>query len=425
MPFLFEDTDGAPGNSRGSINLQPDQDISLAASIAEPTIAAPTQEESTGEDVRLEFQKLNAAIMEENARIKRQCAELQQQNSALLKANSDLRFEVVDLRGDTTSETSSQITTLVVRIDRRREGTADMLMRDLDLLGFAGQYDYCYVPRTRKGTKGYAFVNMTEAVYAQRFNDCVEMLQDPKLDCLQLACLDKTTAPQEARIQGRDANLRNLWFIFKGMWPAHDCVPFVRVDGTMKQVLPWDYLDEEPPEANNNAPQTLCLRGIPYAVGPVEMMEILDKNGFEGSYSYFFMPCDVRSFNHRGYAFVHLETQELARLFIDRMNDYAFDNRGCKTKKTHLRVCLAMQQGVVSNLEHSKTIKYSGSLLFYPWVRIDGEMKCVSTEDALQECLQDLKSRSKEVAESQISTDASTDASTDESTDAIKGVNCL
>ena len=44
-----------------------------------------------------------------------------------------------------------------------------------------------------------------------------------------------------------------------------------------------------------------------------------------------------------------------------------------------MRVTLAKHQGVVANLEKSKTIKYSGSLLYYPWVRIDGQMACVST----------------------------------------------
>ena len=105
--------------------------------------------------------------------------------------------------------------------------TAEMLMSDLDLLGFAGQYDYFYSPRDRKGSKGYVFINMTKPVYAQRFFDCVEMLNDPQMESLPLKWLDKTSIVQEARIQGRDQNLRHFWSICKGMWPVHDNVPYV------------------------------------------------------------------------------------------------------------------------------------------------------------------------------------------------------
>merc|ERR1719163_2467082 len=78
------------------------------------------------------------------------------------------------------------------------------------------------------------------------------------------------------------------------------------------------------------------------------------------------------------------------------MNGYAFENHGSKI----LRVGLAMQQGIVANLKKSKTIQYSGSLLFYPWVRVEGEMTCVSTDDALQLCLKNLQSPCRDNAES-------------------------
>jgi hypothetical protein len=281
------------------------------------------------------------------------------------------------------------ITTVIIHVARKSDGTPEMFMNDLDLLGFAGQYDYFYSPKDRKGAKGYVFVNMLETVYVQRLCDCLEMLHDPQMECLQLVWLDKNCTVQAARIQGRDENMRHFWSICKGLWPVHDNVPYIRSEGKMLQKLPWDYLDEQPPDALNVTPQTLCLRGIPNRIGPVEMMEILDKNGFEGSYSYFFMPCDVRSFNHRGYAFVHLDSAELARLFIDNMNCYAFEEPSGKL----LRVCMAKQQGVITSLQSSKSISFSGSLLYYPWVRIEGEMKCLSTEKALRACLNYLTSK--------------------------------
>lgn len=316
---------------------------------------------------------------------------------------------VAEQLGDGTREFCSNITTLIVRLSGRNDGTLEMLMSDLDLLGFDFKYDYIYVPRTKKKWKGYAFVNMTEAMYARQLSDYLGMLKDQQMERLELKWLDHTFCVQEARIQGRDQNLRQCWSICQGLWPIHDSLPLVRIEGKMAPVLPSEYLDEELPEDKKSTPQTLCLRGIPHQVCPVEMMGILDTNGFEGSYSYFFMPCDVRSLKHRGYAFVHLESQEFAKLFIDRMNGYRFGNHGGKI----LRVGMALQQGVVASLKKNTTIQYAGSLLFYPWVRVDGEMKCVTTDEALRICLEDLDSPRKESAESVGSTEV---VSSDEDT---------
>jgi hypothetical protein len=452
MPVTyFEDPVIAPGLPAGLFPSGRGEDfrrdlsevISRALSTAEPADAAPIAPDSTapdltaGDAIRFQLEKLNAALLEENARVKQQYAEMQENYSVLLQDNTMLRHKIGEVRDDTTDNLASQTnehddttcgctcensntssnslpatqsaaidsssTTLIVHVPRLADRTAEMLMSDLDLLGFAGQYDYFYSPRDRKGSKGYVFINMTKPVYAQRFFDCVDMLNDPQMESLPLKWLDKTSIVQEARIQGRDQNLRHFWSICKGMWPVHDNVPYVLVDGKMRQELPWDNVAEPPHEESSDTPQTLCLRGIPKRVGPVDMMEVLDKNGFDGTYSYFFMPCDVRSLNHRGYAFVHLDTQELARRFIARMNGYAFNG---EDSRWLMRVTLAKHQGVVANLEKSKTIKYSGSLLYYPWVRVDGEMTCVSTEDELRACLQDLKG---DTAESSISTEASTD----------------
>jgi hypothetical protein len=186
------------------------------------------------------------------------------------------------------------------------------------------------------------------------------------------------------------------------MTPVHDGLPSVRIDGKMVEILPWDFLHEKPPESSKNVPQTLCLRGIPNQLCPLEIMEILDSHGLEGKYSYFYMPCDVRSFCNRGYAFVHLVNQEAVQLFIERMNGYSFE--GLRRSQKALRVSVAKYQGVVENLEHCQSIDYSRGLLYYPWVLIDGEMKCLATKEALQECMAEVRKRTDSDADS---TDAS------------------
>jgi hypothetical protein len=94
--------------------------------------------------------------------------------------------------------------------------------------------------------------------------------------------------------------------------------------------------------------------------------------------------------------------QEAVQLFIERMNGYSFE--GLRRSQKALRVSVAKYQGVVENLEHCQSIDYSRGLLYYPWVLIDGEMKCLATKDALQDCMQQFRKRSDSDAES---TDAS------------------
>jgi hypothetical protein len=273
-------------------------------------------------------------------------------------------------------------------------------MEELDVLGFAGRYDYVYLPQDKRGIKGYAFINMVSSADAEQLSACIDaMRRNPRV-----AFLDEKSTALAARIQGRDENLRNLWSLWNGMAPVHDGLPSVRLpDGKMVEILPWEFLNEKPPMTSKSVPQTLCLRGIPNQLCPLEIMEILDGNGLEGKYSYFYMPCDVRSFCNRGYAFVHMVDQEAVQLFIERMNGYTFE--GLRRSQKALRVSVAKYQGVVENLEHCQSIDYSRGLLYYPWVLIEGEMKCLATKDALQDCMQLF--RKKRVDSDGESTDAS------------------
>jgi hypothetical protein len=288
--------------------------------------------------------------------------------------------------GESVPQFGDNITTIIAQ-GLPRSTNATKLMEELDALGFADRYDYVYLPQDKRGIKGYAFINMITSEDAERLRDCFNGIRRGA----RVSFLDEKCTALAARIQGRDDNLRNLWSLWNGMTPVHDGLPSVRIDGKMVEILPWDFLHEKPPESSKCVPQTLCLRGIPNQLCPLEIMEILDSNGLEGKYSYFYMPCDVRSFCNRGYAFVHLVDQEAVQLFMERMNGYSFEGLR-RTQKT-LRVSVAKYQGVVENLEHCQSIDYSRGLLYYPWVLIDGEMKCLATKDALQECMQDFRKR--------------------------------
>lgn len=299
--------------------------------------------------------------------------------------------------GKSAPQFGDDVTTIIAQ-GLSRSTNAAQLMEELDALGFAHRYDYVYLPQDKRGIKGYAFINMITPADAARLSACFDANRwNPGV-----AFLDQKCTALAARIQGRDANLRNLWSLWNGMTPVHDGLPRVRIDGMMVEILPWDFLQEKPPESSKCVPQTLCLRGIPNQLCPLEIMEILDSHGLEGKYSYFYMPCDVRSFCNRGYAFVHLVNQEAVQLLIERMNGYSFE--GLRRSQKALRVSVAKYQGVIENLEHCQSIDYSRGLLYYPWVLIDGEMKCLATKDALHECIQEFRKRSDGDAES---TDAS------------------
>ena len=63
---------------------------------------------TAGDAIRFQLEKLNAALLEENARVKQQYAEMQENYSVLLQDNTMLRHKIGEVRADTTDNLASQ-----------------------------------------------------------------------------------------------------------------------------------------------------------------------------------------------------------------------------------------------------------------------------------------------------------------------------
>jgi hypothetical protein len=289
--------------------------------------------------------------------------------------------------------------------------TAETLMTDLDRLGFAGSYDYLYLPYQNGGCKGYAFIDFQSAENGKRFVSIIsKVAESPEvcLNVLRLVHINQTSLVKPAKIQGVSANLRNLWQFWRGMKPIHENAPLVRnQEGTMAPTLPWEQLRADHTQPKMDVPKTLCLRGIPNKVTSTELMDTLDSLGFTGEYDYFYLPCDIKSLCNRGYAFVNLMTDEAAHRFNEVLTGYRFQE--INTEK-RLQVTMAKVQGVRENLLRCQSVNCK-RFLSKPWVLEDGEMKCLSRKADVDAFTKNLNS-----SQAQKDTDDSADSPQTEST---------
>jgi len=96
-------------------------------------------------------------------------------------------------------------TTLMIRNVPNRYSQRE-LINELKSLGFGGTFDFLYVPLDlgTMSNVGYAFVNFTENVWAEK---CMEMLQNHRFKRHRQA--GKVAAVSVAHIQGLEANLKH------------------------------------------------------------------------------------------------------------------------------------------------------------------------------------------------------------------------
>jgi hypothetical protein len=61
---------------------------------------------------------------------------------------------------------------------------------------------------------------------------------------------------------------------------------------------------------------TLTVNGLPIDLGKQELLDLLDRTGFQGRYNYLYLPCNYRERTNRGHAFINFCTPGDAKRFF-------------------------------------------------------------------------------------------------------------
>lgn len=100
------------------------------------------------------------------------------------------------------------------------------------------------------------------------------------------------------------------------------------------------------------ASSTVMLRNVPYDARQRGVLSLLEEEGFKGRFDFFYAPLDFKSKNNLGYAFVNLQSVEVAKEFFKHFDGRRIVSRPGWDKP--LRVCWARVQGLSANIDHYK-----------------------------------------------------------------------
>ena len=100
----------------------------------------------------------------------------------------------------------------------------------------------------------------------------------------------------------------------------------------------------------NAASSTVMLRNVPYDARQRGVLTVIEEEGFQGLFDFFYAPLDFKSKNNLGYAFVNLKSLQIAKDFFKRFDGRRVASRPGWDKP--LRVCWARVQGLEANIDH-------------------------------------------------------------------------
>lgn len=128
------------------------------------------------------------------------------------------------------------------------------------------------------------------------------------------------------------------------------------------------------PPCGEAPPTTMMIRNIPYQYEQHELIEELDRLGFEGSFDFFFAPRDYGTKRMLGYAFVNFVDAAWALRCNQLLDGHTFLKHQQKTRKKTAKVSVAQRQGLEANIgDYEKAATTQRALkkrhLCGPWVK--------------------------------------------------------
>eukprot|EP00931_Biecheleriopsis_adriatica_P070418 TRINITY_DN4418_c0_g1_i2.p1 TRINITY_DN4418_c0_g1~~TRINITY_DN4418_c0_g1_i2.p1 ORF type:complete len:330 (+),score=62.51 TRINITY_DN4418_c0_g1_i2:62-991(+) len=109
---------------------------------------------------------------------------------------------------------------------------------------------------------------------------------------------------------------------------------------------------------------TVMLRNIPHRYTAEEILEELVDHGFEGTFDFFYLPIDFSTKKNKGYAFLNLWSDSLAKSFRVVFHGRKFTKY--KTQKV-LEISAGATQGFEANTQ--KYLKYQSGRITNPWFK--------------------------------------------------------
>jgi len=95
---------------------------------------------------------------------------------------------------------------------------------------------------------------------------------------------------------------------------------------------------------------TAMMRNVPCSFSRKNLIQLLDKNGFRGTYDFVYMPMDFKRGLCIGYAFVNLVTPDHLQRFAEVFDGFHFRATPSKSSKI-CAVSLSRTQGLSANIE--------------------------------------------------------------------------
>jgi len=128
--------------------------------------------------------------------------------------------------------------------------------------------------------------------------------------------------------------------------------------------------DASAPVRSQDAITTLMVRNVPNRYTQQELLDEINRLGFQGKYDFLYLPLDVRNRCNVGYAFVNFRSAEIAAQFVK-----IFDKRPFRNQKRRIATCRpAHLQGVEANWEHCSKLANANAILLSP----EGTVKSTS-----------------------------------------------
>mmetsp|Transcript_103345 Transcript_103345/g.267292 ORF Transcript_103345/g.267292 Transcript_103345/m.267292 type:complete len:365 (+) Transcript_103345:86-1180(+) len=120
-------------------------------------------------------------------------------------AQSVPKPENLEAHATVTAAGGTPVTTMMLR-NIPNKYTQNTLLQEIDDLGFAGTYDFFYLPMDvhNRSNVGYAFINFLTPIHAERFR---RIFSDHRFQRFQSR---KISSVCTAHVQGLDANLRHF-----------------------------------------------------------------------------------------------------------------------------------------------------------------------------------------------------------------------